>query len=128
MTNLDLSVDADTVQFFDAKGNGSAIHPKSSLYASLIFKANPIVMSGRSPMFLPEYTVFVNTSANYSLARITLRAKSTSLSFAPQNNFISSIDVTPKCNLGEFVSAPTFECKRCLSGTYSNHVDSLTCK
>jgi hypothetical protein len=86
-----------------------------------------MLMSGRSPLFLPEYIVRVNISANYSRIRVTLSATSPSLSFAPHRNFSSSIDVTPKCAIGSFVS-PSYECVKCSNGTFSSHVDSQTCR
>jgi hypothetical protein len=125
-----LSVQATTIRSLDVDVNGSSILSNNSLSnasASLIF-ASSIVISGRRPVFLPDYIVSVNMSGNYSRIRVTLRASSPSLSFVPQGN--SYIDLSPKCDMGKYVasSGAFFECVKCPDGSYSNQVDSRICR
>jgi hypothetical protein len=128
--DVSLYVQATTIRSLDVDVNGSSIFSNSSLLhasASLIF-ASSIIVSGRMPVFLPDYVVSVNVSGNYSLIRVTLSASSPSLSFVQQGN--SYIDLSPKCDMGKYVasSGAFFECVKCPDGSYSNQVDSRTCR
>ena len=131
VNDIVMSVFATTIQILAQDVNGSSNHyhstpPSSNASASLIFPSS-IEISGQSPIFLPEYKVAVNISANFSRIRVFLSAAITSpsLSFVSKNN--SYIDLSPKCVMGEFVNS-SYSCDKCRAGTYSNQVDSLTCR
>ena len=110
--------------------NGSSNHYHSTLLQSIasasLIGASSIALSGKSPIFLPEYIVAVNISANFSGIRVFLNATSPSLSFVPKDK--SYIDLTSKCAMGEIVDSSSYTCVKCPNGTYSNQVDSLTCR
>lgn len=124
-----VSVYATTIQLAHDV-NGSSNHHHSTLSQSIasasLIGTSAISLSGKSPIFLPDYIVAVNISANFSGIRVFLNATSPSLSFIPKDK--SYIDLTSKCAMGDFVDSSSYSCVKCPNGRYSNQVDSLTCR
>ena len=101
----------------------------SSAVASLVFsESQSILISGKPPNFLPELTVVVNLSTNYTRILVIIQAASPSLAFVPVED--SYIEVVPKCNVGTYVasSSASYDCLKCPKGSYSNYVDSMSCR
>ena len=93
--NAVLNVNVSAIQLLVNVTNGSAVIangslPSSIAAVSLIFAGfQPISMSGKLSMFLPDLIVAVNLSTNYTRVRVILQATSPSLSFvAPCAPFI----------------------------------------
>ena len=134
MKNAVLNVNVSAIQLLVNATNGSAVIangslPSSIAAVSLIFAGfQPISISGKLSMFLPDFIVTVNLSTNYTRVRVMLQATSPSLSYVPGDT--SYVEVVPKCAIGTFVasSGASYECVKCPIGTYSNQVDSRACR
>ena len=134
MKNAVLNVNVSAIQLLVNATNGSAVIangslPSSIAAVSLIFAGfQPISISGKLSMFLPDFIVTVNLSTNYTRVRVILQATSPSLSFVAGED--SYIDVGPKCAMGNYVasSGASYDCFKCPNGTFSNQVDSRACR
>ncbi len=131
-----LNVNVSAIQVFsNIATNGSQIASNTSVLlsssgvASLVFSGSPVILiTGEPPFYLPEVTVLVNVSFNYTRIRVIMQATSPSLAFVPGEQ--SYIEVMPKCSVGEYVafSATSYDCVKCPDGLFTNHVDSATCR